>query len=149
MRKRITFFVPSNRSYDDGRPRAMDGLNEIIRQGRTNRYYGAECERQNLEWVAWYALQAMRKANYQPMTKSDRQRCDVLMTFVEVNDSRDVANVIGGCSKYALDALTARHRLGVGAIWDDSSKWLREFVPQITIDKSNPGIWITIQPLEA
>lgn len=82
------------------------------------------------------------------MTETDRRKALVYMTIVEPHDRRDVPNVIGGATKYALDALTATNDHGVGAIWDDNTRWLKKFVPSIRIDPDNPGIEITVIPLE-
>jgi hypothetical protein len=51
-------------------------------------------------------------------------------------------------SKYALDALTATNEYRAGAIWDDNTMWMPQFIPSIRIDPDNPGIQITVIPLE-
>lgn len=144
--------IPTNRAYTSernwGKPRGMDGLNEIIDQNRANKNVGAAKERENVTWCARFVRQAMRAAGYAPMTKADRQRCIVYVTVIEPTDSRDVPNVYGGVLKYALDALTARNKRGTGAIWDDNTKWMPKLIPSIRISKSNPGIEMTIVPLE-
>lgn len=147
-RKPFKVFIPSNRVTDDGRRAPMDGLNELIKSSRTDRYAGARVERENLEHCAWFVRIAMRKAHYKPMTREDRQVCDLHICVHEINRRRDVSNVYGGVLKYALDALTARHKCGAGAIWDDNSTWLRYLTPSIAIDQKNPGIEITVIPLE-
>jgi hypothetical protein len=90
----------------------------------------------------------MTKQRYWRMTVTDRCRAIVRMTVVEPHDRRDVPNVIGGAAKYVLDALTATNGNGAGAIWDDDSRWLAQFVPSIRIDPENPGIEVTVIPLE-
>lgn len=90
-------WIPSNRKYDDGRPKAMDGLNEIIADNRAHKNKGARVERENVMWCAWYILQAMRNQNWAPMNTKDRASpVRIFITFVEVHDRRDVPNVIGG-----------------------------------------------------
>lgn len=148
MRKLLKVFVPSNRSAANGRPAPMDGLNEIIRSNRADKYEGAKRERENLEHCAWFMRLAMRKTHYKPMTPNDRQVCDVHICVHEINRRRDVSNVYGGVLKYVLDALTGRHKYGAGAIWDDNSRWLRYLTPSIVIDPKNPGVEITVIPLE-
>ena len=152
MRPPLHITIPTNRAYTSernwGKPAPMDGLNEIIRQNRTNKYVAAEAERDNLLHCARFIRAAMHKAGYAPMTKADRQRCQVYVTVIEPHDQRDVPNVFGGVLKYALDALTARNENGVGAIWDDNTKWMPRMVPSIRIDPKNVGIEITIIPLE-
>jgi hypothetical protein len=152
MRPALHVAIPTNRAYTSGRnwgkPKGMDGLNEINRQNRTNKYVGAAAERENVMWCARFVHQAMRAAGYAPMTEMDRQRCLVYVTVIEPHDQRDVPNVYGGVLKYALDALTARNKHGVGAIWDDNTKWMPKLVPSIRIDPQHVGIEITIIPLE-
>ena len=152
MRPKLNVFVPTNRAYMSernwGKPRGMDGLNEIIDSNRANKDYGAAKERENIMWCARFIRAAMRKAGYAPMTNADRQRCQVYITVIEPHDRRDVPNVFGGVLKYALDALTARNKNGTGAIWDDNTRWMPRVVPRIRIDPQNPGIEITVIPLE-
>ena len=140
-------WIPSNRTYKDGRPKAMDGLNEIIHDNRAHRNKGASMERENVEWCAWYILQAMRQQQWAPMQTTDRAApVRVFITFVEVDERRDVSNVIGGGLKYALDALSRPRggKVGASAIYDDSSKWLTRLVPSIRVDPLKPGIDITV-----
>lgn len=151
MRPPLHVFIPTNRAYDSkrnwGKPKGMDALNEIIAQNRANRYLGASKERENVMWCARFIRQAMRAEGYAPMTAADRCKCHVYVTVVEAHDERDVPNVYGGVLKYACDALTARNKNGAGAIWDDNTKWM-VLTPKIRIDPTNPGIEITVIPLE-
>lgn len=143
---RLHVWVPTNRRYRNGCPKAMDGLNEIIADNRAHRNKGARIERENVEWVSWYVLQAMREQDWTPMNdKESAVPCKVFITFVEVNDKRDVPNIVGGGLKYVLDALTRPQgkKAGSGAIYDDSVRWLTECVPSILIG-TNPGIEITV-----
>ena len=140
-------WIPSNRTYDDGRPKAMDGLNEIISDNRTHRNKGARIEQENVSWCAWYILQAMRQQHWAPMKTKD-MACPVriFITFVEVHDRRDVPNVIGGGLKYVLDALSRPRgtKGGAAAIYDDSRKWVKRIVPSIDVNPLNPGIELTV-----
>lgn len=152
MRPALHVTIPTNRAYTSGRnwgkPKGMDGLNEIISQNRTDRQFGARKERENVMWCARFVRQAMRQAGYAPMTEADRQRCLVYVTVIEPHDQRDVPNVYGGVLKYALDALTARNKHGTGAIWDDNTRWMPKLVPSIRMDPQHVGIEITVIPLE-
>lgn len=151
-RPALHVWIPTNNTYKSernwGKPAPVDGLNEIISSNRTNKYVGADRERENVLHCAWFVKRAMAKQRYRRMTRTDRCRALVYMTIVEPHDRRDVPNVIGGATKYALDALTATNDNGVGAIWDDNTKWLKKFVPSIRIDPTSPGIEITVIPLE-
>ena len=152
MRPPLHVTVPTNRAYTSkrnyGKPKGMDGLNELVAQNRSNRQFGARKERENVMWCARFVRQEMQRAGYSPMSEHDRARCHVYVTIVEPTDGRDVPNVYGGVLKYALDALTARNRNGTGAIWDDSTKWMPKLVPSIRIDPEHVGLEITVIPLE-
>lgn len=139
--------IPSNRTFANGKPKAMDGLNEIIKHDRTHRIMGARIERENVEWCAWHIRQAMVQQHWQPMlTKEDAVPVGLYITFVEANARRDVPNIIGGGLKYVLDALSRPRgtKIGTGAIYDDSPKWLVEIRPKIEIDPERPGIGLTL-----
>ena len=128
-------------------PKAMDGLNEIIADNRAHRNKGARIERENVEWCAWYILQAMRQQHWAPMkTKDMAYPVRIFITFVEVNNNRDVPNVVGGGLKYVLDALSRPRggKVGASAIYDDSSKWLIRVTPTIDVNPLAPGIELTV-----
>lgn len=152
MRPVLRVTIPTNRTYtskrNHGKPRGMDGQNEIIGQNRANRHYAAKMERQNVDHCAEFIREAMAAQGYEPMTEEDRQRCSVLITIHEPNDRRDVPNVLGGVLKYACDALTARHARGAGAIWDDSVRWMPALRPTVRVDPEHVGLTITVIPLE-
>lgn len=151
-RKQLRVWIPSNRAYTEGRnagkPAPMDGLNELIASSRTDKYVGARKERENVEHCALFVRLAMRRCRYRPMTEGDRQRCDVEVVIHETSRRRDVPNVVGGVLKYVLDALTARHKGGAAAIWDDSVRWIRYVTPHIVIDPDSPGVEVTVIPIE-
>lgn len=151
MRPPLHVTIPTNRAYDSkrnwGKPKGMDGLNELVAQNRANRYLGARKERENVLWVARFVRQEMQRTGYKPMSDSDRCKCFVRIVISEPTDGRDIPNVIGGVLKYACDALTLRNKSGVGAIYDDSSKWMQLSV-SVVVDPANVGIRITVIPLE-
>lgn len=128
----------------------MDGWNEIKSALESNRQTGAKLMRENVKHVAAWARLAMHKARWAPMRDESAAACTVSLTFVERDHRRDVGNIHGG-AKYALDALTARHRYGAGAIYDDSQRWLPEVAYRIGYvghGFKEPGILIEIETLE-
>lgn len=151
MRPSLHVKIPTNRAYDSkrnwGKPKGMDGLNELVAQNRANRYYGARKERENLLWCARFIRQEMQRVGYKPMSESDRCKCYVRILIYEPSADRDVPNVLGGVLKYACDALTTRNQSGVGAIYDDSSKWM-QLSTQVIVDPTQVGLNITVIPLE-
>ena len=147
MGTELRVWIPSNRTYDNGRPKAMDGLNEIIDSNRAHRHKGARVERENVEWCAHYIILAMRRQKWAPMrTRETAVPARVRITFVETGRRRDVPNIYGGGLKYVLDALTRAQgkKVGSAAIYDDSVAWLAECMPSIRVDKNRPGIEITV-----
>ena len=140
----LHFFVPSNRTNKHGRPTHVDGWNEYIKAVNTHRMVGANLERENVKLVSEYAMVAMRNQRFRPPVVP----CEVHVTFVEVNQRRDVPNVFGGL-KWVLDGLSrprGSKYLGAGAIFDDSPKWVTVH-PHIRIDPSNPGVEIDVIPI--
>jgi len=136
----LSFFVPSNRYGKNGKPTHMDGMNEIIRDNRTNKYVGARIEKENVRHIALYAIAAMRNQKFKPIDGKAR----VFVKFYEINRRRDVSNIYGGL-KYVLDGLTRPRggKFGAGVIYDDSPKYV-EVIPSVEIDKERPGVLITI-----
>ena len=149
MRRPLRIWIPSNRKYDDGTPRGMDGWNELITENRKGIKAGSRIERENVCWCAWYIKQAMAEQGWPAMReKAYAVRCKVYMRFIEPNSRRDVPNVYGQ-QKFALDALTARHRYGAGAIFDDSQRWLDGNVHmRVSVERERAGIEITVIPME-
>lgn len=151
--RELHVWIPSNRHYDDGRPRAMDGLNEIIDANRTGYQVGAALEKADVEWCYYFITRAMRDQRWPRMSdKASAAPCEACITFVEVDRRRDVSNIIGGGCKYVLDALSRprydRHgkitKIGAAAIYDDSVRWLTDCKTSVRVDKKKPGIEITV-----
>ena len=144
----LEVFVDTNRADRYGDPTGMDGWNEIVDAYRSNRHKGSERELANVGWVASHVGDAMDEQGWPEMrSKEDAVPCVVDLLFVERNRRRDIGNIHGG-AKYVLDALTRRHRLGCGAIYDDSQRWLKDVTYAVAIDPESPGIRITVRELE-
>lgn len=147
---RLSIWVPTNRTDRHGRYTHMDGWNEIKHALETNRNIGSKLIREDVQHVAMWARLAMRKQGWKRMSAESAIPCKVRLTFVERDHRRDVGNVHGG-AKYALDGLTARHKYGAGAIYDDSQVWLPEVeyrIAYVSERFSEPGIQIDIETLE-
>lgn len=144
MRREITFFVPSNRRGKNGRPLGFPGLNEMVREARTNRFASAKQKDGTTEYVRAYAIKAML---CQPW-EMPKCRCLVTLTFVEPHRLRDPDNVFAG-AKFVLDAITERGGCPRPLIEDDSQRCmdLRCALADHT-DKERPGVWVRIQELE-
>jgi len=153
MGRQLHVWIPTNRAYDDGRPKAMDGLNELIDSNRTDRQMGARVEKDNVEWCTFFIRRAMHSQHWRPMQdKRHAKPCEVILEFVEANRRRDVSNIVGGGMKYVLDALTRtrydrRGRVtkpGAAAIYDDSMRWLTNCTTWVRVDPRKPGIQVTV-----
>ena len=153
MGRQLHIWIPTNRAYDDGRPKAMDGLNELIGDARTDRQMAARIERENVEWCVFFIRRAMGRQSWRPIQDKQHARpCEVMLTFVEANRRRDVSNIVGGGMKYVLDALTRTRydrrgrvtKAGAAAIYDDSMRWLSDCTTRVRVDPLKPGINVTV-----
>lgn len=141
MSRDLCFFVPSNRVDKRGCPLGMDGLNEIIRQARGNRFGAARSKTDASEHVATYAKLAAHEQGW----SMPKGHCSVVLSFVEPSTRRDPDNIFAG-AKYILDGLTARSDTGAGVIRDDSQRCITlRCVVADHIDKEHPGVWVRIK----
>ena len=148
--RQLTVWVPTNRVDERGRYTHMDGWNEIKSAFEENRYHGSALIREDVQHVALWCGIAMRQQGWGPMPKGEAVPCRVMLTFVERDRRRDVGNIHGG-AKYALDALTSRHKYGASAIYDDSQRWLPEVEYRIAYVGERfrePGLLMVIEKLE-
>ena len=139
----LNVFVPSNRYGKRGKPLGVDGWNEIIKAFKSHRMKGQNLLTVNAMRVAEFTSAAMREQRFRPPTCP----CEVHVTFVEVDEKRDVQNVYGGGLKWVLDGLSrprGAKYYGAGAIFDDSPTYLRNVYPHIRIDPNNPGVEIDV-----
>ena len=146
----LEIWVPTNRTDEYGRYTHMDGWNEILSAFATSRNVGSRLMRDNVRHVATWTSIAMRRYAWQVVTKRSAVPCNVTLTFVERDHRRDVGNIHGG-AKYALDALTKRHKFGAGAIYDDSQRWLPTVEYRIECVGEQfvePGLKIEVNTLE-
>lgn len=144
----LEVFVGTNRADRYGHPAGMDGWNEIIGAYCSNRHKGSDRELANVDWVSSFVRDAMNEQGWRQMRyKEDAVPCSVDLLFVERDRRRDIGNIHGG-AKYVLDALTQRHKLGCGAIYDDSQRWLKDVTYAVAINPEGPGIQITVRELE-
>lgn len=142
---KLTVFIPSNRLDAKGKPTHVDGWNEYIKAQNKNRYVANALEQENVANVAVHTAAAMKSQGFYPLGVPALVR----VTFIEVNQRRDVSNVYGGL-KWVLDGLSrprGSKRLGAGAIYDDSPRWC-EVETHLEIDKAHPGVRVEIEPLE-
>lgn len=145
----LHIWVPTNRVDRRGRYTHMDGWNEIKSAFESGRNVGSNLIREDVKRVATWTLLAMRRYGWEPMDATNASPCAVRITFVERDHKRDVGNIHGG-AKYALDGLTARHKYGAGAIYDDSQRWLPRVEYEIDYvgkEYTEPGMAITVQRL--
>lgn len=150
----LEFFVPSNRTDKRGRPAHMDGINDVVGAARANTYLSAKKKRDDTEWVAMYARNAMRRCGWE----TPAGLVTVTTIWHETSLARDLDNIYGGV-KYVLDALCTparwsekkgaytRNPFGCGAIVDDSRKYVGELVFGVKVDKDNPGVLVKVEEM--
>lgn len=151
----IEFFVPSNRRRANGMPQHMDGTNELVNSGRTNRNFAARRKRENTQWVATFAREAVLKNGW----VTPKSKVDVTLTWCEVNTARDPDNIDGGV-KYVMDALGTpsgwsaskheytRNPYGAGVIKDDSQKCVNSIRHVHFVDPKNPGVVVRVEVVD-
>lgn len=150
MGRQLRVWIPSNRVNAQMRLTHMDGWNEIKSAIESQRNVGSRLIREDVQHCAQHIRLAMLRARWKPMDKWSAVPCKVTLRFVERDRRRDLGNIHGG-GKYALDALTRRHRYGAGAIYDDSQRWLKEVVYDVAYvgkDYPEPGLEIIVETLE-
>lgn len=151
--RQLEFFVPSNRRRANGMPAHMDGTNEIVGAGLTNRSFAGRRKSENTRWVAQFAAQAMAECGWE----APDVPVVVEMEFHETSAARDLDNIYGG-AKYVLDALGTpsgwdeksrsytKNKFGCGAIVDDSQKHVENLAFGVVIDKKHPGVMVRVIP---
>ena len=140
-------WVPTNRYGRSRKKASMDGWNEILNAYKSDRYHGASRELENVAHVASCVAAQMAADAWAPMSQKEGSvPCSVAILFVERDRRRDIPNVFGG-SKYAIDALTHRHKRGASAIFDDSPRWLQCVAYGRDVDPAEPGMHIVIREL--
>lgn len=138
---RLTFFVPSTRKDDKGRPKAHPGMNELISDARTNRFKSADEKKKDTKRVMDICSDAMSEQGWtMPPTGT---KVEVTFLWSEVNANRDQDNITA-FQKPLLDGIKE-----AGAIADDSQKCIRGCSKNfIRYDRYNPGVLVTLETTE-
>ena len=112
-------------------PGRLEGLNEIIKADRANRYNGAKLKRDSTELCTW-AIRAARlqKVQAYPVT--------IWIHWTEPNRRRDPDNVASG-KKFILDGLQA-----AGIIANDGQKQIHGFIDTFGTDRGAPRVEVKI-----
>lgn len=105
----------------------LDGLNEIIKANRTNKYAGAKIKKQNEAIVIYYA----RFCRMQPITEYPVK---AIIHWYEPNRCRDWDNVMSA-KKFIFDGL---HKIGI--LNGDGQKYINQIEEYQHIDRENPRI---------
>ena len=154
--RELCFFVPSEYGAHKG---PWWGLNEILSSARRSRTHSDRAKQGAERHVAAIAAAAMQDQGW----TAPNGKCEVVLTFVEKNRSRDPDNIYGG-AKYILDALCEptfmrvdkrtkkevwKHKNGCAAIIDDSQRYveLRCAIAE-RCDPKAPGVWVRIREKE-
>lgn len=143
----LEFFVPSPNRNESGMPSNMDGTNDMLAMAKMGPGPFTGWKAKNETNVAAFARVAMIQQKW----TAPEAPCKVTLRWVETSKARDVDNIQGG-AKYVMDALckgSSKHKRGVGAIKDDSQRYVSEIKHEIEVDKANPGVWIRIEKEES
>ncbi len=142
----LTFFVPSERRHKKtGRPLPLPGRNELENEARTNRFKAAQLKKGETERVAWLCRRAMVEQGWRQPPEGVRVAVTLLWSEVngpESRSSRDQDNITS-YQKPLLDGIVL-----AGAIRDDGQRCIAGFSRNfIRIDKSNPGVLVTLETI--
>jgi hypothetical protein len=154
----LEVFVPSwRKDKRTGKPMGLPGRNDTENWARSSKY-GANSAKQSSERkIAAAVAKAMEEQGWE----RPEGKCTVTLTFVDPKPRRDEDNVMGGGSKYVIDALCTpsmavlrsgrerwTHRWGCSAIWDDDPSHLRVRFGDVEYDDSHPGVKIVLETEE-
>lgn len=120
-------------------PGQLPGMNEVVEsskscRGKSNQY--ARDKKAIGDWIRIYLSQGKL-----PQFKE----CKIGFHWVEPDKKRDPDNISAGGKKFILDALVS-----IGVIPTDSHRCIKGFTgDDYSFDKSNPGSWVRIVPVEA
>lgn len=109
----------------------LPGLNDHIKEERTNRYKGGKLKKSTQELICWY----IKKANLKPQ----EEPTDIRFYWVEPNMRRDKDN-IRFAAKYILDALVQ-----MGILKNDGWKNIRNISDKFSVNPNNPRIVVTLE----
>ena len=145
--ERLDVFVPTNRVSRNGRRLGMDGLNDIVRMSRGNKYAAAKRKDENEAWIAARVSEAMRDSGWVAWDGLTT----VILRFVEPDMRRDDDNVFAG-AKFFLDALCMPglsggrvvHKNGCSAVKDDDPAHVCLVTRRAPVDRLNPGVWVSL-----
>lgn len=119
-------------------PGQLPGLNELLKLKRRQRDHGQDAY--GLEKRRWTDRigQQLLIQRIRPVGHCVR----VAFEWHEANAARDPDNIAGGGQKVLLDALVL-HRI----LPDDSQAWIRGLEHRWVVERTNPGVWVTLAEL--
>lgn len=147
MLERLDVFVPSNRRSKNGRKLGMDGLNDIVRMSRGNKFHAAKRKDENEIWISRHVARAMEEQGWQALDGLTT----VVLRFVEPDMRRDDDNVFAG-AKFFLDALCTPggtelrtiHKNGCSALVDDDPRHVCLITKRAPINRDDPGVMVSL-----
>lgn len=116
-------------------PGRLDGLNRYTAANRTNPYRGGTVKRDNENYVIWCIRQQLKGVHI-------KNPVLIYYHFYEKDNRRDGDNILSCAAKFIQDSLTSTH-----VLQEDNRKCIPHFYHDVSVDKENPRIEVTITEL--
>lgn len=116
-------------------PGRLDGLNSYTAANRTNPYKGGKVKRDNEDRIIWCIRQQLKGVHIEKPVL-------IYYHFFEKDNRRDGDNILSCATKFVQDSLVNTH-----VLQEDNRKCIPHFYHDVTVDKENPRIEVTITEL--
>lgn len=116
-------------------PGRLDGLNTYTVANRTNPHKGGKVKRDNEELIMWCIRQQLRGVHIEKPVL-------IYYHFYERDNRRDGDNILSCAAKFIQDSLTKTK-----VLQDDNRRRIPHFYHDVTVDRGNPRIEVTITEL--
>lgn len=116
-------------------PGRLDGLNSYTAANRTNPHKGGKVKRDNEDHIIWCIRQQLKGVHIEKPVL-------IYYHFFEKDNRRDGDNILSCATKFVQDSLVKTH-----VLQEDNRKCIPHFYHDVTVDKENPRIEVTITEL--
>lgn len=116
-------------------PGRLDGLNSYTAANRTNPHKGGKVKHDNEDRIIWCIRKQLNGVHIEKPVL-------IYYHFYEKDTRRDGDNILSCATKFIQDSLTKTHVLR-----EDNRKCIPHFYHDISVDKENPRIEVTITEL--
>lgn len=116
-------------------PGRLDGLNSYTAANRTNPHKGGKVKRDNEDKIIWCIREQLPEVHISDLVL-------VYYHFYEKDSRRDGDNILSCATKFIQDSLVKARVLE-----EDNRKRIPHFYHDVSVDKGNPRIEVTITEL--